>query len=174
MQFSVTNFKEEFSRQLYDAMCFVFEADAEVEVQTVEVTKKVLSTTMATFTGEFVAGEIYGSFRGNYSAKGDTASVERIYITICESPAESVIQYGSSQDILKSLMNAHKLYFTRERLAPKQYEIIAAECEKLTEIAKTLPENRKEAFTKSIEMIRSQIMIDFDINKATDQEHKLG
>jgi hypothetical protein len=71
-------------------------------------------------------------------------------------------------------MNAHKLYFTRERLAPKQYEIIAAECEKLTEIAKTLPENRKEAFTKSIEMIRSQIMIDFDINKATDQEHKLG
>lgn len=173
MIFSTNNFKDEFARQLTDAMCFVFETDAEVAVQAVEVTKKVLSTTIASFVGEFAAGEIYGTFRGTYSAKEDNATVERIYITICDSPAESMIQLGSSQDLMRSLMNAHKLYFTRSSIAPKQYEIISTECEKLAEIAKYLPENRMEAFRKSIELIRGQIMIDFDINKATDKE-RLG
>lgn len=173
MIFSTTNFKDEFERQLTDAMCFVFETDAEVAVQAVEETRKVLSTTIASFTGEFAAGELYGTFRGSYSAKGDNATVERIYITICDSPAESAIQCGSTQDLMRSLMNAHKLYFTRAKLAPKQYEIIAAECEKLAELAKYLPENRMTAFRQSIDMIRGQIMIDFDINKATDNE-RLG
>lgn len=173
MIFSASNFKDEFERQLSDAMCFVFETDAEVAVQAVENTKKVLSTTIANFAGEFAAGELYGTFRGTYSAKEDNATVERIYITICDSPAESTIQCSSTQDIMRTLMNAHKLYFTRSSLAPKQYEIISAECEKLSELAKYLPENRMEAFRKSIEMIRGQIMIDFDINKATDKE-RLG
>lgn len=173
MVFSVTQFKEEFAKQLSDAMCFVFESDAEVDVQTIEETRKVLSTTLATFSGEFVAGEIFGSFRGNYAAKGDHATVERIYITICDSPAESTIQLASTQDLMRTLMTAHKLFFTRENLAPKQYEIISTECDKLDEIAKYLPDNRIESFKKSIGMIRAQIAIDFDINKATDKE-RLG
>lgn len=173
MIFSTNSFKEEFEQQLNDAMCFVFETDAEVVVQTVEETRKVLSTTISAFSGEFVAGEIFGTFRGSYSARGDNATVERIYITICDSPAESTIQFANTQDIMRSLMTAHKLFFTRENLAPKQYEIIATECDKLAELAKYLPENRIEAFKKSIGLIRAQIAIDFDINKATDKE-RLG
>ena len=173
MIFSTNNFKEEFVKQLTDAMCFVFENDAEVVIQSVEETRKVLSTTIAVFSGEFVSGELYGKFRGSYAAKGEETTVERIYITICDSPAESTIQFANTQDLMRSLMTAHKLFFTRENLAPRQYEIIATECENLAELAKYLPDNRMEAFKKSLSLIRAQIMIDFDVNKATDKE-RLG
>lgn len=173
MIFESGNFNELFAKQLSDAMSFVFEADAEVAVVETHSIRKVLHTETIGFSGEYAAGDLYGKFRGTYSSKDGKANVERVFITMGEVTAESTLQFTGESSLFRSLTNAHRLYFTRKDLAPKQYDIIKDACERLRKKASKLDHDIAGGILSEVDLIMSQVHIDFDINNAVEKDPAL-
>ena len=75
MVFDATDFKHELTAELIAAISYALETDAEVEIDEIKEVRKVISTYTYSFHGQFAAGEQFGEFYGQYSAKDGKATL---------------------------------------------------------------------------------------------------
>lgn len=133
MTFDEKNVVAELTEHLVAAMSFAMDADAEVQLTEPELVRKVISTSTWKLSGEFAAGELFGTVSCTYSAKDGVANVQKISVKFGEVDAESIVNCASAKNLLDGITNAYQVYQTRYRAKPKQYEKLV---ESLSQIEK--------------------------------------
>lgn len=128
------NFIEEMTQQMVAALSFALEADAEVEISEPKLVRKVLSTVTYAFSGEFAAGELFGSFYGQYSQKDNTVTLTQMKLKFGDMDAESVVKCASNQALLQGLSNAYSIYLTRKGAQPRIYPNLVKKLDRIQEI----------------------------------------
>jgi len=128
------NFIEEMTQQMVAALSFALEADAEVEISEPKQVRKVLSTVTYAFSGEFAAGELFGSFYGQYSQKDNTVTLTQMKLKFGDMDAESVVKCASNQALLQGLSNAYSIYLTRKSAQPRIYPELVKKLDQIKEI----------------------------------------
>lgn len=144
MVFDATDFKHELTTELIAAISYVLETDAEAEIDEIKEVRKVISTYTYSFHGQFAAGEQFGEFYGQYSAKDGKATIMQMKFKFGDCDTEAVVNCGSGQTMLNGIANAYNVYRTRKGALPKIYP-------RLTEKLDTI--NRLAADTKVSEKI---------------------
>ena len=122
MTFTENTVKAELTEHLVAAMSFAMDADAEVQLSDPELVRKVISTSTWKLSGEFAAGEMFGTVSCTYSAKDGVANVQKVSVKFGDVDAESIVNCGSAKGLLDGITNAYQVYQTRFRAKPKQYE----------------------------------------------------
>ena len=134
MTFDEKTIVAELTEHLVAAMSFAMDADAEVQLTDPELVRKVISTSTWKLSGEFAAGELFGTVSCTYSAKDGVANVQKVSIKFGDVDAESIVNCGSAKGLLDGITNAYQVYQTRYRAKPKQYEKLV---ESLSQIEKS-------------------------------------
>ena len=128
------NFVQEMTQQMVAALSFAMEADAEVEIAEPVQVRKVLSTVTYAFSGEFAAGELFGTFYGQYSQKDSNVTLTQMKLKFGDMDAESVVKCASNQALLQGLSNAYSIYLTRKAAQPRIYPQLVKKLDKIKEI----------------------------------------
>lgn len=149
-------FLDELANELKKALSFVIETDdTEIQFTLPSVEKTILSKQFMKLTGEFGAGEMYGTLSANYTVKDDIATISELFISFGDGKTSSKIHLDPAKAFIDSLINAHKIYLTRQANEPRQYEAIQSLCDQLDELSKPLKEH--EEFSKIINEIRQHL-----------------
>ncbi len=135
MTFDDTAVITEMTNHLIAALSFAMDADADVQLSEPELVRTVINTSTWKISGEFAAGEIFGTISGTYSSKNGIANIQRISIRFDGVDAESIVHCGSAKGLLEGITNAYQIYKTRYQAKPKQYEQLVESLSKIEEAA---------------------------------------
>ena len=147
MVFDATDFKHELTAELIAAISYALETDAEVEIDEINEVRKVISTYTYSFHGQFAAGEQFGEFYGQYSAKDGKATLMQMKFKFGDFDTEALIKCASGQSMLNGISNAYNVYKTRKHAMPKIFPKLV---EKLDEIDKIAADTKVEEQIVSI------------------------
>ena len=135
MVFDATDFKHELTTELIAAISYVLETDAEVEIDEIKEVRKVISTYTYSFHGQFAAGEQFGEFYGQYSAKDGKATIMQMKFKFGDFDTEAVVNCGSGQSLLNGISNAYSVYKTRKGSLPKIYPKLTERLDEIDRLA---------------------------------------
>jgi len=121
MTFDEKNIVAELTDHLVGAMSFAMDADAEVQLSDPELVRKVISTATWKLSGEFAAGELFGTLSCTYSSKDGLANLQQLAIKFGDVDAESIVRCASAKTLLDGITNAYQIFMTRYKAKPKQY-----------------------------------------------------
>ena len=155
-------FDSDFVTSLKDTMIaaisFALESDADADITDFHEVRKVLHTTTYSFTGEFAAGEMFGSFYGQCSCKDGVYTLAQMKFKFGDMDTESIIKCVSNQTLLQGITNAYNVYCTRKEAQPRIYPQLVSLLEKIEKMApdtKPVTEEIKALFGTDIELVAS-------------------
>lgn len=120
MQFDKKTFKKDLTDDLISAFSFVFDADANVKLGKQQLVRKVLSTSIYTLDGEFIAGQLYGKFQLSYTMQVNTITVAIISISLLDENTFTDCDYSTPTKFCEALQNMHKLLIIRSTTKSKR------------------------------------------------------